>query len=186
MNVSLERRARAAATMPPVAALAVPPWPVALIALAIALLLQTTLLHAAHFRGGTLSAVFLVVLWYAGSAPAGQGALFALIAGALEDALGGTTGAAWTIATPIAAFLIVRIVREVPWRSAAFLGTLAGVAALVRSVLFWVVMAAERHASHIGTTETHAAAWSAFLDGLAAFAILVAFRPLRPPDVYAE
>jgi rod shape-determining protein MreD len=186
LNVSLEQRARAAATMPPVAALAVPPWPVAFVALAIALLLQTTLLHVLHFRGGTLSAVFLVVLWYAGSAPAGRGAFFALIAGALEDALGGTTGAAWTVATPIAAFLVVRIVREVPLRSPIFLGTLTGFAALLRSVLFWVVMAAERHASHIGTTETHAALWSAFLDGLAAFAILVAFRPLRPPDVHAR
>jgi len=183
VTTSLERRARAAMTMPPVAALAVPPWPIAYGALAVALLLQTTVLHALHLRGGALSAVFLVVLWYAGSAPAGSGAFFALVAGACEDALSGVTGAAWTIATPIATLLAARVVHQTPWRNPLFLGALTGLAALVRSIMFWIVMAIERRAQQVGSAEMHTAVWSAALDALVAAAAVTAFRALRPPDV---
>jgi hypothetical protein len=77
---------------PPSIAVFDPEWWKIALALYIALLLQTTLLH-----DSTASPALLLVLWYAVNAGVMRGAFFGLLVGACEDALG-AGGAAWTVA----------------------------------------------------------------------------------------
>src|SRR5947209_4525696 len=80
-----------------------PSWHIAAIYLGLALLAQSTIVHYVSIRGVVPSLVLVVVVWYAIRADARRAAIFGLIAGACEDALGGSTGAAWTISTTLTA-----------------------------------------------------------------------------------
>jgi rod shape-determining protein MreD len=175
-------RASAAEAMPEMPALAHTSWRWGLGALLVALLAQTTLLHGLQVRGGTISFAFLVVLWFAASAGTARGALFGLIAGALEDAFSGGAGAAWTFATPLAAIVAARSVRTTGWDHPLFLGFVTVVAACLRSFVFWFVTRAEHPLVPLDATTVHAALWSAALDALVvviATAALPRLRPLR-------
>jgi rod shape-determining protein MreD len=172
-----------AAAMPPLPALALPSWRRAFLALAVALLAQTTVLHDVHVRGGTISFVLLVVLWFAASAGAARGAFFGLIAGACEDAISGGTGAAWTVATPLAAALAARAVRAIGWDHPLFLGAVTAFAAFARTIVFWLVLQAERTTPNLDTPAVHAALWSAALDAAVAIVLTATLRGLRPPRV---
>jgi rod shape-determining protein MreD len=166
--------------MPPAPALTLPSWRRAFLTLAVALIAQTTVLHSVGARGGTISFVFLVVLWFATAAGTAKGALFGLIAGACEDALAGATGAAWTVATPLSAALAARIVRGTGWDHPLFLGLVTGCAAISRSLLAWFVLRLEHLVATPGEAAMHAALWSATLDALVAGVATTAFRSLRP------
>jgi rod shape-determining protein MreD len=169
--------------MPPMAALDTPPWAAAFGALVVALLLQTTILHAAQFRGGIVSWVFLVVVWFAVRGGPARGALFGLCAGVCEDAVAGDTTAAWTVATPLVAAAVGRLS---PWIGAANplgFAALAGAAALARIVVYRLILQAQGLPPGFDATNAHAALWSALLDALAACLILVLFPRLRPLHV---
>jgi cell shape-determining protein MreD len=174
---------RGITSMPPMPALVVPSWRWAFAALGIALIAQATVLHGMQFRGGSVSLVFLVVLWFAAAGGPARGAFFGLIAGACSDALAGGTGAAWTVSTPVAAALAARVVGLSGWDHPLFLGLIAAFAALARTVAFWLVLRAEGGPMNIGAPEAHAALWSAALDGVVAAVALLAFHQLRPPHV---
>jgi rod shape-determining protein MreD len=179
---ALLRRPNAEA-MPPLPELAIPSWWRAFAALAIALVAQATVLHGLQVRGGSISFTLLVVLWFAASAGTARGAFFGLIAGACEDAVAGGSGIAWTIATPLCAAVAARIVRGIGWDHPLFLGAVAGLAALLRMVTFWLVLRAQHLNPDLGAPAVHAALWSAAFDALAVLAATALFRDLRPRRV---
>jgi rod shape-determining protein MreD len=170
----------AAAAMPPMPALAHTSWRWGFAALALALIAQATVLHGLHVRGGTISFVFLVVLWFATGAGTARGAFFGLIAGTLEDAISGGTGAAWTLATPLAAAFAARLVGATGWDHPLFLGLVTAFAALLRSLIFWLVLRAEHPLVVLDAPTLHAALWSAALDAVVVVAATAVFRRLRP------
>lgn len=166
--------------MPPMPALDAPPWRWSFVALAIALLAQATVMARVHVRGGSLSLVLLVTVWFATRAGVARGALFALIAGACEDAVAGNTGAAWTVATPVAAVLAGRIVRALGSDNPVMFGAVVGLAALVRIVVFRLVLQAQQMAAGFDAGSLHAALWSAAFDAVLAALVLLAAPRLRP------
>jgi len=172
-----------AQAMPPMPALAHTSWRWGFAALIVALLAQTTVLHGFTVRGGTISFAFLVVLWFATGAGTARGAFFGLIAGALEDAVSGASGVAWTFATPIAAAAAARIVTATGWDHPLFLGLVAAVAVALRSIVFWLVLRAEQPLVALDSHAVHAALWSVALDALAVVLATSAFRRLRPQRV---
>lgn len=145
-------------------------------ALALALALQTTLAPFLAVRGGTVSLVLLVVAWFGLRTGSVRGLAFGLLAGACEDALAGTTGAAWTFATGLAGALAGRVART--WLSDTKLILVPGAAALtiVRFALFTLILQAEGRPLALPLEHVHAVAWQALLNAAAA---LVALR-LRP------
>jgi rod shape-determining protein MreD len=172
-------QSRSATALAPPSALDQPSWARGLLALAVALLAQSTVLHAVHVHGGTLSLTFLVVAWFAIASGTARGALFGLVAGALEDGLCGATGAAWTLATPAAAAVAARVVRGTRWDHPAFVGPVVAAATLLRTVLFWLVSRAEGHVPVLDAAAGRGALWTAVLTGAMAVAVAVAFPKLR-------
>jgi rod shape-determining protein MreD len=166
--------------MPPMAALDAPPWRWSFGALALALLAQATVLNLLHVHGGALSVVLLVTVWFAARAGVWRGALFALIAGACEDAVAGNTGAGWTFATPIAAVLGGRIVRAVDSDNPLLFGAVVALAALVRLLAFRLILQAQDPGAGFDGAGLHAALWSAALDGVVASIVLIVVPRLRP------
>jgi rod shape-determining protein MreD len=166
--------------MPPMPALDVPPWGAAFAALAVALIAQSTVLHALRFRGGTLSFVLLIVVWFAVRAGTARGAFFGLIAGACEDALAGITGAAWTIATPLAAVLAARTVRGIGSANPLLFAAVVALTSLFRTFACWFVVRAEGLPLGLDLADVHAALWSAALNAIVATVALLAVPALRP------
>jgi rod shape-determining protein MreD len=153
-----------------------PAWWKAAISLAVALFAQVELLHFALFRNAELSAVFIVVIWYATHADVRRAAIFGLIAGLCEDLLSTHTGAAFTISTMLAA---------------AIAGTLSGaffadsvplgfivmfLSTLVRNAFFWSIMALEGYPSGFARIHLHQTAWQALLNAAVLAAAMVALR----------
>jgi rod shape-determining protein MreD len=166
--------------MPPMEALDTPPWGAAIAALAVALLAQTTILHGLRFRGGGVSWVLLIVVWFAARAGPARGAFLGLCAGACEDALGGATGAAWTIATPLVAAAAGGALRLIGSANPLWFALIAGAAALARALLARGILQAQGSPAIVDAATLHALLWSALFDALVAAAALVAFPKLRP------
>jgi len=155
-----------------------PAWPLVALALAVALLVQSTLEPLFPIRGATISWVLLLVLWYAIRTGTGGGFVLGLIAGACEDALAGNTGAAWTFSTALVGAAAGRLART--WLADTKLALLPGVAlaTLLRYALFSAILAAEGRMLPLALAHFHAAAWQALLDGLVALALLALFPQL--------
>ncbi len=169
--------------MPPMPALDAPPWAWSFVALAVALLAQTTVLSRLHFRGGSASFVLLVTVWFAARAGIARGALFALIAGACEDAVAGNTGAAWTVATPVAAAIAGRAIRAVGSDNPVLVGAVVAVAALIRVIVFRLVLQVQGMVPGFDPVSLHAALWSAAIDAALAALVLIFLPALRPLHV---
>lgn len=150
-------------------------WHVAL-ALGAALTVQSTLAPILAFRGATPSFVLLVVAWYGVRTGTLRGLTFGLIAGACEDALSGTTGAAWTFATALAGLLFGRLART--WLADTQLVIVPGVAlvTLVRYGAVALILQLEGRPLAMALEHLPAVLWQALLDALVAFAA-VRFRP---------
>ncbi|MBV9102716.1 MAG: hypothetical protein JO060_03945, partial [Candidatus Eremiobacteraeota bacterium] len=160
---------------------AVPPWWRTFAIFAIALFFQATVLHDVQVRGVTVSFAFLVVLWYAVSAGGLRAAFFGLVAGACEDGFSGASGAAWTIATPLAAALAGELVSATGWDHPAFLGLVAFVASFVRTVAFWIVLRAFGASGNTAPTpDLRMALLSAAAMGAVALVVMAFFSRLRP------
>jgi rod shape-determining protein MreD len=151
--------------------------------LVLAALAQTTVLHGLGVHGGVPSLVLLVVAWFSARAGAWRGALFGLAAGLLEDALAGWTGAAWMLATPLAAALVGRIGRTSFGDTIFVLVPLVGLASLLRTFAFWLALRALGRPFVVDDFTLHAALWSAVFNAAFALVLLVVFPRLRPLHV---
>jgi len=167
-------------------ALDAPPWGWAFLALAVALLAQATLLHALRLRGGHLGLVVLVAVWFATRAGVARGLLFALIAGACEDAVAGNSGAAWTFATPLAVAAGGGALRLLGSANPLVFAAFAGATAILRLVLFRLIAQLQGGSAGFDASALHAALWSALLDAALAAIVLLALPRLRPLRVDAH
>lgn len=158
-------------------------WAVAL-ALAVALLIQASFAPMIAIRGATISFVTLLVAWYGVRTGVARGLAFGVIAGACLDALGGGTGAAWTLATGLAGALTGRLART--WLADTKLALVPGVAivTLVRYAAFAIVMAAQGHPLALPSAHVHAALWQSALDAGVAYLALVCIPALGGVPAY--
>ncbi len=152
-------------------------WQVAL-ALAIALVVQSSFAPYLAFRGATPPLVTLVVGWYAVRTGSLRGLAFGLFAGAAEDALAGTTGVAWTFATGLVGFAAGRLART--WLADTYLALVPGAAAITlgRYAMFAVTMQLQGRSIALPLVQMHIVLWQSALAALAAFALLRAFPNL--------
>jgi len=152
-------------------------WHVAL-ALAVALTLQASLAPFLALRGGTPPLVALLVAWYAIRTGSLRGFTFGLLAGAAEDALAGTTGAAWTFATALAGLGAGRLART--WLADMPLALVPGAAAFVlgRFGAFALVLQLEGRPLALPVAHLHAVLWQCALASLAALVLPRAFPAL--------
>lgn len=150
-----------------------PPWWVATLALAGALLLQSTVAPLLGFRGGVVSIVALVTMWFALRSRPASALAFGAFIGAGDDALG-TTGAAWTIATALVAWTLSRVRGHVPVDRPALVLVAIASATLARSMLALATLALEGRPLAGIATHLHAALWQGLLTALAGTALLLA------------
>ncbi len=148
-----------------------PGWKVGL-ALAVALLLQTTVAPYLTIRGAMPSLVLVVVLWYGLRTNIASGLLFGTVAGALEDALAGWTGAAWTLSTAIVGALAGRTAGTVVTESRLWLVPYVAIATIVRYGIATIVLRSEGRVVALPALHAHALLWQALLNALIAFLVL--------------
>lgn len=162
---------------PASAPLAAPSWWRAGLYLLIALFAQIEVMHYATLRGAQVSAVLVVVVWYALRSDMLYAAAFGVVAGLLEDTFG-ATGVAWTVATPLAAMFVSLLSR---WFFADSVPILAGVviaATLVRRLVFWITMALQGYPPGYARLHFHQALWEALLNAVL-ISVLVLLARLR-------
>jgi uncharacterized membrane protein len=158
-------------------------WQVAL-ALVAALLWQSSLGSFLQFRGATISFVPLVVAWYAVRTGSLRGLTFGLIAGACEDALAGSTGAAWTLATGLIGLTCGRLRGTSLADTRLVLVPGAALATFVRYCAFAVAMQAEGRPLALPLTHLHVALWQSALGAIVAFVVLRVFPRLGAANAH--
>ena len=147
-------------------------WRAAAIWLIGAGFLQATLVHYMAIRNAVPSLVFLVVATYALRSGAAGAILLGTAGGLIEDALCGNTGAAWTIATALAALGVSGAARLTFADSPSIFGALLVVAALVREGLYWAVLSLEGFQVGLGMHYTKIAIASALYTAIVAMVIV--------------
>ena len=151
-----------------------PPWWIVALALVAALLVQGSFAPMLAIRGANVSFITLLVAWYGVRTGVARGLAFGTIAGACLDAIGGGTGAAWTLSTGLAGALAGRVART--WLADTKLALVPGIAilTLVRYAAFGIVTAAQGHPLALPSVHIHAALWQSALDaGVAYLALLL-------------
>jgi rod shape-determining protein MreD len=161
---------------PHVAPFVGPAWYVAGAWAVAALIAQTTLVHFLAIRGVVPSFVLVAVVWYAIRVNARRAAIYGLFAGFCEDALSTQTGAAWMISTSLSALLASWLSRGFFADSLPLAAGITVVATLLRSLIFWVVMALSAYPPGLGVLHFHEALLQATLN---AATILVAMLVSR-------
>lgn len=161
---------------PHVAPFVGPRWYVAAAWLAAALVAQSTVLHALAIRDVVPSVVLVVVVWYAIRVDAPRAALFGLIAGLCEDVLSPQSGGAWTISTTLVAVLAGMLSRGFFADSLPLVCTIVAFATLVRSLLFWTVMAFEGYPQGLGGIHFHEALLQAVMNVLVMLVAMLVVR----------
>ena len=142
-----------------------PAWWAAGLALALALLLQVELAHYLTFRGGEPSFVLILLTWYALHADWRRAAIFALAAGAFEDALDTQTGASWTVSSIAAALFANMLARWFFADSMAVAAVAVFLCTLLRRMIFWVAMALTMgYPPGYARVHFHQAVWSSLLN----------------------
>jgi len=152
-------------------------WRAAAIWLVIAGFLQATLVHFVAIRSAVPSLIFLVVATYALRSGAAGAIVLGAAGGLIEDALAGNTGAAWTIATTIAALGISGAARLTFADSPSIFAALLVVAALFREGVYWAVLSLEGYQIGLGLHYTKIAVASALYT--AAIAMVVVWARWR-------
>jgi len=155
-----------------------PAWWQAAIALAVALIAQSSVFPWLEVRGARVSLVTLIVAWYALRTGTLHGLTFGLIAGSCEDAFAGSTGAAWTFATAIVGVGFGRLARMPLADTKIVLVPAAAVATLVRDAAFFLAMQLEGRPVALGVVRFHATLWQSALDALVAFVALLIWPQL--------
>lgn len=139
---------------------------------ALGLFVQTVFAPLLLVRGGVPSFVTIAVVLYALRLGARRGAVLGLIAGVLTDAVTGT-GGAWTLAYTALALLCGGVSVGFFADGVVLPSVFVGVAVVVRSALFWVVMSAEGYPRGFGGVHLHAALESGLLTTVYAFVYLL-------------
>ena len=139
---------------------------------ALGLFVQTVFAPLLVVREGIPSFVTIAVVLYALRLGARRGAVLGLIAGVLTDAVAGT-GGAWTLAYTVLALLCGAVSRGFFADGVALPALFVGVAVIVRSGLFWVIMSAEGYPRGFGTVHLHGALESGALTAVYAFVYLL-------------
>ena len=164
-------------TKPHVAPFVGPAWYVAAAWLVLALVAQATIVHYFAIRNVVPSFVLAVVVWYAIRVDARRAAVYGLAAGFCEDALSAQSGAAWTVSTGLSALLASLLSRGFFADSIPLATGITVIATLVRSLLFWIVMALAGYPPGLAQMHFHEALLqSAFNAAIIVAAMLVARR----------
>jgi rod shape-determining protein MreD len=153
-----------------------PRWFIAAAWLAVALIAQSTVLHAFAIRDVVPSVVLVVVVWYAIRVDAARAALFGLSAGVLEDVLSSHSGGAWTISTTLVALLASTLSRGFFADSIPLVCTIVASATLVRWLLFWTVMGFEGYPPGLGSNHFHEALIQAVMNVVVMLLAMLAVR----------
>jgi rod shape-determining protein MreD len=153
-----------------------PVWWRAGIYLAVALLVQVELMHFFRFRDAEVSLVLVVVVWYSIRVDAKRAAVYGLLAGLGEDILAAQTGAAWTISTTITAILAGMLSRGFFADSMPLATAIVAIATLIRSLLFWIVMALEGYPPGYAALHLHQSLWQALLNAVFVAVVMLALR----------
>jgi rod shape-determining protein MreD len=144
-----------------------PEWWIPALYLVVALLVQSEVLHYFTLRGAQLSIVLVIVVWYGLRTDLLRAAIFGLIAGACEDALGTQTGASWMIATTCTALFASALSR---WFFADSIPVTAGVvfaATLLQRLIFWIAMSVwVGYPPGYARVHFHQALWEALLNAI--------------------
>ncbi len=156
-----------------------PPWWAVALALALALLLQTAAAPLITLRNAAPAFVLLIVAWYGLRTDAFGGFVFGAIAGACEDALAGTTGAAWMIATACSGAIAGAAAGTLLSESRTWLVPFVAALTLVRFAIFAVVMRLEGFALPLPVAHAHQALWQAAFDAAIALVLLTFVPRLR-------
>jgi hypothetical protein len=154
-------------------------WKVALALLA-ALLLQTTVLARFDLRGGRLSIVFLLLLWFATHAGIARGALFGAIVGLCEDALA-ASGVAWTIADTVLGAVAATLARTPIGDSLLLAAPAVAVLTILRYGIFVAVLSVEHGSANPTPVRWHATVWQGFFNAVVALAALGVAQRLDIP-----
>jgi rod shape-determining protein MreD len=136
------------------------------------LFVQTVFAPLLQVRSGIPSFVTIAVVLYALRVGARRGSVLGLIAGVLTDAVAGT-GGAWTIAYTLLALMAGGVSRGFFADGAPLTGLVVGVAVIVRSAIFWIVMSAEGYPRGYGAVHAHAALESGVLTAVYAVVYLL-------------
>ena len=153
-----------------------PQWHVVALVLAVAIVVQTTLLHFLAIRGATPSLVLVAVVWFAIRVDARRAAIYGLFAGICEDVLAAGTGGAWTISTTVTAMLTSVLSRGFFADSIPIVAAATAIATLVRDLIFWTVMSLEGYPSGLAGVHFHQALWQALLDVAVMIAAMLLVR----------
>ncbi len=105
-----------------------------------------------------------------------RAAIYGLAAGLGEDILATATGGAWTISTTIVAIVAGTLSRGFFADSLPLVCTITAIATLMRSLIFWIVMAAERYPSGLALLHFHEALVAAALNAAIMLVAAVAAR----------
>ena len=157
-----------------------PEWWVPALYLLIALLVQTEVAHFFTVRGAQPSVVLVVVVWYALRAGTLRAALFGLIAGACEDALGAQTGASWMIATTGTALFASILSRWFFADSIPACAVVVFIATLLQRLFFWTAMAIWLgYPPGYARIHFHQALWEGLLNAAFVIVAMIAGRHLE-------
>ena len=144
--------------------------------LVLALLVQVMVMHYVIIRNAEPSFVLVAVVWFAIRVNAQRAAIYGLAAGLCEDILSIGTGGAWTISTTLVAIIAGALSRGFFADSIPLVSLITAIATLLRSLIFWIVMAFEGYPSGLATTHFHQALWEALFNGIVMIAVMLGVR----------
>lgn len=153
-----------------------PSWLVAAGWLLAALFAQITIAHYIAIRDVAPSFVLVAVVWFAIRVDAQRATTYGLAAGLAEDILATGTGGAWTISTTLVAIIAGALSRGFFADSVPLVCTITAIATLLRSLIFWIVMAFEHYPPGLARLHFHQAMIEALLNALVMLAAVLAAR----------
>jgi rod shape-determining protein MreD len=153
-----------------------PPWYAAAAWLSLAIVAQTTLVHAFAIHSVVPSFVLVVVVWYAIRVDARRAAVYGLIAGLCEDALSAGTGAAWMISTCSSAVVASMLSRGFFSDSIPLVSAVTVLATLLRALIFWATMASGGYPAGLGAMHLREALFGASLNGALVIVAMLTVR----------
>jgi rod shape-determining protein MreD len=156
-----------------VAAASAPSVFVTVVALAVATVLQATVLHVLMIRGAVPSLVVIIVVLYALRVGTKRALLVGALGGLFEDTLTGGTGGSFTIATALVAIVAGTTTRFFFSDSPPALATAIALGSLLRSASFWITMSLGGYPSGLAVTHMHTALVQALYTTLVAIPLIL-------------
>lgn len=133
-------------------------------------------MHYVNIRGAEPSLVLVAVVWYAIRVNTRRAAIYGLAAGVCEDILATLTGGAWTISTTLVAIIAGTLSRGFFADSIPLVSLITAIVSLLRSLLFWIVMALEGYPSGLARLHFHEALLEAALNGAIMIVVMLVVR----------